>query len=135
MKFDTYSYSEDYDPPMPVVDVTLVSPHSGKVVGPEVALVDSGADGTLVPVDLLEQIGAISIASARLRWLWGESQLVNIYIVQLKIGSYVLPKARVAGVPSDIDFILGRDVLNQMVFTFNGPARAIEIPVQRGGNV
>jgi predicted aspartyl protease len=113
---------------MPVIDVTLVAPHSGEAIGPETALVDSGADGTLVPVDLLEQIGAVSIATARLRWLWGESQPVNIYIVQLEIGSYIFPKVRVAGVPTDIDFILGRDVLNWMVLTLNGPARAAEIP-------
>jgi hypothetical protein len=66
MEIYTYAYSADYTPPMPVVDVTLVTPHSGEAAGPELALVDSGADGTLVPVDLLEQIGAISVATGRL---------------------------------------------------------------------
>ena len=52
MNLYTYAYSADYDPPMPVVDVTLVAPHSDATVGPEIAVVDSGADGTLVPVNM-----------------------------------------------------------------------------------
>lgn len=128
MKLYTYSYSADYDPSMPVVDITLVAPHSGEAIGPEIALVDSGADGTLVPVDLLEQIGAVSIATGRLIWLWKESRPVNIYLVQMEIGPYILPKVHVAGVPAGTDLVLGRNVLNQMVLTLNGPAEVTEIP-------
>ena len=125
-----YAYSLDYDPSMPVVEVTLVAPHSGEAVGPELALVDSGADGTLVPVDLLEEIGAISVATGRLTWLWEESRPVYIYIVQMEIGPYTLPKIHVAGVPSGTEFILGRNVLNEMVLTLNGPAEVTEISGQ-----
>ncbi|MDY7077876.1 MAG: aspartyl protease family protein [Chloroflexota bacterium] len=128
MKLDTYSYSADYAPSMPVVDVTLVAPHSGEEIGPELALVDSGADGTLIPVDLLEQIGLVSIATGRLIWLWRESLPVSIYIVRIKIGPYVLPRVHVAGVPTGTDLVLGRNVLNQMVVTLNGPAEVTEIP-------
>lgn len=127
MELYTYSYSTDYVPSMPVVDVTLVAPHSGEAIGPKIALVDSGADGTLVPVDLLEQIGAVSIATGRLTWLWKESRPVHIYIVRMEIGPYILPKVHVAGVPSETDFVLGRNVLNQMVLTLNGLAEATEI--------
>lgn len=127
MNLYTYSYSADYDPAMPVVDVTLVAPHSGAAVGPKIALVDSGADGTLVPVDLLEQIGAVSIATGRLTWLWKESRPVNIYIVQIKVGPHVLPSVHVAGVPADTDLVLGRNVLNQMTLTLNGPAGVTEM--------
>lgn len=128
MKLYTYSYSVDYDPSMPIVDVTLVAPHSDEAIGPLSALVDSGADGTLVPVDLLEQIGAVSIATGRLAWLWNESRSVNIYIVRIEIGPCILPKVHVAGVPPATDLILGRNVLNQMILTLNGPAGVTEIP-------
>jgi hypothetical protein len=128
MKLYTYPYSADYDPSMPVVDVTLVAPHSGAAIGPEIAQVDSGADGTLVPIDLLEQIGAISIATGRLTWLWKESRPVNIYIVRMEVGPYVFPTVHVAGVPADTNLVLGRNVLNQMVLTLNGPAGMTEVP-------
>jgi len=128
MKHYTYPYSVDYEPRMPVATVTLKAPSSGEAIGPEMALVDSGADGTLIPINLLEQIGAVSIATGRLTWLWEESRPVNLYIVQMEIGPCVLPKVRVAGVPAGTDLILGRNVLNQMVLTLNGPAGVMEIP-------
>ena len=128
MRLYTYPYDADHDPAMPVVDVTLVAPHSDAAVGPETALVDSGADGTLIPVNLLEQLGVVSIATGRLAWLWEESRLVNIYIVQMEIGPYKLAKVRAAGVPVGTDFILGRNVLNQMVVTLNGLAGVTEVP-------
>lgn len=128
MKLYTYAYSTDYHPSMPVVDVQLRAPHSGEAVGPVTALVDSGADGTLVPVDLLEQIGTVSIATGRLIWLWEETRPVNIYLVRMEIGPHILPMVRVAGLPSATDLVLGRNVLNHMVLTLNGPAGMTEIP-------
>lgn len=128
MDIYTYAYSTDYTPSMPVVDVTLEAPHSGNAAGPTVGLVDSGADGTLVPVDLLEEIGAISVASGRLTSLWEESRSVYIYLVKMEVGPCILPSIRVAGVPSGTKVILGRNVLNQISLTLNGPAEVIEIP-------
>lgn len=94
----------------------------------DAALIDSGADGTLVPVDLLERIGAVSVASGRLTWFWQASRQVSIYIVRLQIGAYTLPRVRVAGVPAGTDLILGRNVLNQMRVTLDGPALTTEVP-------
>lgn len=68
MRLYTYSYNSDFDPPMPVVDVLLVEPHSGETSGPHRALIDSGSDGTLVPVNLLAQISATSVGAGRLTW-------------------------------------------------------------------
>lgn len=130
MKLYTYVYSKDHQPPMPVVDVRLIAPHSGMATGTITAVVDSGADGTLVPVDLLSEIGAVSIATGRLAWLWRESRMVHIYVVQLEIGPIRLPKVRVAGVPVGTDLVLGRDVLNQMVLTLDGPAESVEIATE-----
>jgi predicted aspartyl protease len=128
MKLYTYSYNADYNPSMPVVEVILQAPLSDDATGPVSALIDSGADATLVPADLLEQIGAVSVSTGRLLWLWQESRTVNIYLVQMRIGPYWLRSVRVAGVPAGTDFVLGRNVLNQMVVTLNGQAGMVEIP-------
>ena len=124
----TYSYNSDFDPPMPVVDVLLVGPYSRETSGPHRALVDSGSDGTLVPINLLAQINATSVGTGRLTWLWQESRRVRIYFVELQIGPYRLPAVRVAGVPAGTDFVLGRNVLNQLLVTLNGPAEMTELP-------
>ena len=110
------------------MDVKLIDPSSGMSVGPLSALVDTGVDGTLVPKQLLEDIGAIPIGRGKLRWLWDESRQVQIYLVRLEIGSYVLHGVHVAGITNSKEFILGRNVLNHLVFTVDGPAGVIEIP-------
>jgi hypothetical protein len=49
-----YPYSRDYQPAMPVIEVGLGrggQPESGRLA---LALVDSGADGSLIPVNVLE---------------------------------------------------------------------------------
>lgn len=128
MALHTYLFDETKSPAMPVMDVKLIDPSSGMSVGPLSALVDTGADGTLVPKQLLEDIGAIPIGRGKLRWLWDESRQVQIYLVRLEIGSYVLHGVHVAGITNSKEFILGRNVLNHLVFTVDGPAGVIEIP-------
>jgi len=128
MTLHTFPYSTAYDPAMPVLEITVEAPHSGQAITHNAALIDSGADGTLVPVDLLERIGAISIATGRLTWLWQTSRRVSIYIVRLRIGAYTLPRVHVAGVPVGTDLIVGRNVLNQMRLTLDGLALTTEMP-------
>ena len=127
MALYTYEYDQTYEPAMPIAPIWVMSPVTGRTVGPFSVLIDSGSDGTLVPVDILEQGGAFSIVSGRLTWLWQESRHVNMYVVRLILGPYRLPGVRVAGVPGGTDFILGRNVLNQISLTLNGPAESVEI--------
>jgi predicted aspartyl protease len=128
MRLFTYPYDQAYQPAMPVVDVRIISPHSGESAGPFTAVLDSGADGTLIPVDLLEQIDVLSIASANLRGITGERRAVKLYLVNLEIGPSRLRGIRVASMPMRTEFILGRNVLNQMTVTLNGLALVTEIP-------
>ena len=127
MALYTYEYDQTHEPAMPIAPIWVTSPVTGRTVGPFSVLIDSGSDGTLVPVDILEQVGALSIGSGRLTWLWQESRHVNMYVVRLTLGPYRLPGVRVAGVPGGTDFILGRNVLNQISLTLNGPAESVEI--------
>ncbi len=81
MKLLTYDYDRSYDPAMPIVEVHLASIDSSESIGPVTAIVDSAADGTMVPVDLLEQIGALSVESGIVRGIWGERRPVKIYLL------------------------------------------------------
>lgn len=56
---------------------TEVKVGKGGIIAPNMAhfaLMDSGADGTLVPIDLLEQVGARQVGTARIRGILGQSQ-------------------------------------------------------------
>jgi hypothetical protein len=57
----------------------------------------------------------------------GESQVADIYLVSLRIGSHLLGAVRVVAGLEGEEIILGRNVLNQLVVTLNGLASTVEI--------
>ena len=123
----TYPYSRNYQPAMPVVEIGLSKSGHFEPGTLRLALIDSGADGTLVPVDILEEIGARLVGAARIRSVLGDSQVADIYLVSLQIGPHVLGAVRVVAGPEGDEIIVGRNVLNQLVVTLNGLASAVEI--------
>lgn len=124
----TYDYSDAYDPPMPIMAVGVSLPKRSSAELTVSALLDSGSDGTLLPIDLLESIGAKPVGPARVHGLWGGSRSANMYLVKLYIGPHQLFAVRVAGVRAEDECIIGRNVLNHLVITLNGHAGVVEIP-------
>jgi hypothetical protein len=45
-----FNYSRDYYPPAPVAEVTFITAAESLRAGRFLAVVDSGADGTIVPI-------------------------------------------------------------------------------------
>ncbi len=72
MNVFTYPYDTTYQPPMPVADIQLQAPGRAMLPSTFPALLDSGADGTMVPIDLLEAAEARCVGEARLRGITGE---------------------------------------------------------------
>ena len=126
----TFSYTNRYDPPMPIVLAQLVAPESPKKSQEVEAVVDSCSDGTMVPVDLLDEIGALSVGTAIMSGVWGTRRTINLYLVHLQIGGHLISAVHVAGVPNEFGFVLGRNVLNQLSIHLNGPANVVEIPTE-----
>jgi predicted aspartyl protease len=124
----SYPYAEDgFDPAMPVVTIQVITPETQRRSTTLTVLVDSGSDGTTIPVEILDEIGALSIGTAIMSGIWGTRRQVNVYLVHIEIGSHLLPAVRIAGVPAGTGGILGRDVLNQLSVHLNGPANMVEI--------
>ncbi len=124
----TYSYSQDYSPPMPVVEIGVSIPGNPQTEKLLTALIDSGSDGTLIPTDILEEIGARYVRAGQIRGILGDSLPVDIYLVSLRIGSHTIHAVRVVAASEDAEIILGRNVLNHLVVTLNGLASVTEIP-------
>ncbi len=122
----TYNYSPDYHPAMPVVEVGLSIVGQSKAQQSLMALIDSGSDGTLLPLNILEEVGARYVGDARIRGITGHTQFVDVYIANLHIGSHTLRAVRLVGV-EDEEAILGRNVLNQLTITLDGVAGVTEI--------
>ncbi len=68
----SHSYLNTYYPAMPVLEVQLGYPGESLGLGPLTAIVDTGADSTLIPQSFLNEIGAPFSDEARLRSHWGE---------------------------------------------------------------
>ncbi len=122
----TSEYSSEYFPPAPVVEI-IIRPTAGG--GTEVSLpafVDSGADGTMLPIDALTTVGARYIETRRMRGVTGHTLTVDMYLVTVQVGAYVLPGIEAIAVTGEAEAILGRDVLNQFVISLNGLAQVVE---------
>lgn len=49
-----YNYAETWYPPMPVLEIKMGYPEESLSLGPYTAIVDTAADGTIVPIQLIE---------------------------------------------------------------------------------
>lgn len=92
-----------------------------------VALVDSGADATLLPLRNLQQVNASYLRQQVVRGIAGKSMFANLYLVQVHIGASVVRLVEVLAAPKGVEAIIGRDLLNQFVITLRGPASTIEV--------
>ncbi|MCB9148531.1 MAG: hypothetical protein H6645_08690 [Caldilineaceae bacterium] len=124
----TFYYDTDYDgPSFPTVHVTIHNLVDASQFVTDTAYIDSGADGTIIPLPLLQQINARKVDEMNLRWGSGQSFRVDIYEAVLQIASYRPMKVYAAVDRQEPHILLGRDVLNQFIISLNGIAEAVEI--------
>ena len=116
-----------YDPPMPVLDIGISRPGASAPSATMAAVVDTGADGTLVPRDVLEQVGATFVDRAYLRGITGQRQSVDLYLVTLHLGPLRIAGNHAVALPAGEPAILGRDVLNQLDIALIGTAGVTEV--------
>jgi predicted aspartyl protease len=123
----TFDYSTEYDPPGPIVEFQVSK--AGQQT-PDVtlsALVDSGADATMLPITALQSIGARYVETRQMRGIVGLAYPVDLYLVSIRIGVHPMPAVRVIAGVAESEAIIGRDVLNHLVVTLNGLASVTEI--------
>ncbi|MBX3052606.1 MAG: hypothetical protein KF753_14080 [Caldilineaceae bacterium] len=119
---------QNYYPPMPVLQIGLSRPG---VRIPDIVIegiLDTGADNTILPFDILERIAAPNIdrLNFHVRGITGERQRVDIYSVTLYLGETPIFGVRAAALESS-DAIIGRDILNQLQICLIGPALTAEV--------
>jgi predicted aspartyl protease len=122
-----YPYSDDYFPAAPVLGVRLGAPGTEFTLGPIEALVDTGADATLIPVSYLNQVGARKVDRANVRGHWGERRSVSIHSVALEVDGQRFSAMWVVGDELGNEVVLGRNVLNRLRLLLDGPAAMTEV--------
>ena len=119
----SFAYSRNYSPPAPVAKVVLRSQSEISIV----ALLDSGADGTMIPYPLLLRIGSQFARTSKVTGVTGKSAGVELYFVEIQIGDLIIPGVKAISSRSSKEVILGRDVLNHLIVTLDGIAGTTEI--------
>lgn len=125
------SLSLDYDltypgPAFPVVEIAVIS-ETEQRVNALPALVDTGADATLVPIDILESIGVRHIDTQNARNVDGTRYRVRLFAVTIVIGVFTLHGIDAVANEATSEIIIGRDALTQLVVTLDGIAQVTEI--------
>ena len=122
-----FIYSGEWDPPPPVLEIRLALPGESFSVGPLIALLDTGADATIVPVRHLQPLEAPIADSGYLRGLRGDRSAIFTYRVDVEVAGLRLPAIEVVGDDSGAEVIVGRNVLNKLRITLDGPAGVLEV--------
>lgn len=121
----------DYDfsifPPAPRLEIRLIALPHNAVYGPISAFVDTGADATIVPLDIVRQLRAGAVTLKTVRGYTGDRHTVRTCLVDVEIGTFVLPGIEIVGDDASDETLLGRDVLNRLRLLLDGPDHRIQI--------
>jgi hypothetical protein len=120
------AYDTRFNPPAPALSVQI-SNLDDVVRSPTLpALVDSGADTTVIPAAMVQQLGLTPAGETLVRGYEGQPESVPMYDIILRVA-----EARLVGLSAvtfSADYILlGRDALNWLRLLLDGPALTLEI--------
>jgi len=121
------AYSLTFLPPAPVLDTTLALRNRSPEMPPVPALIDTGADGTFIPIDYLIRLEASVAYQGRVYSHLGGLQVADTYTVDIVIGSLRLSDVDVVGDIESQQIILGRNVLNKLILLLDGPQALTDI--------
>jgi hypothetical protein len=115
-------YDTDYEPAAPALTIGIGSPRSNVARNEVTALVDSGADVTMIPLSILRSSGGRAKEKGQLRGILGEPITVNRYLITVYVAGFAIRGIQAVALKDNQEIILGRDVLNQLEIVLNGPA-------------
>jgi hypothetical protein len=126
MTVHTHDYDSSYNPAMPVIELQIRR-RAGQSPLALKAIVDSGADATMIPLHYLRQL---SVRKGQTKWLSGAAggrYEVDMYTLAVQIGEQPAKYIDVVGIERQDEIIVGRDLLNQYVVTLNAPGHTVEV--------
>jgi hypothetical protein len=126
MLVHTHDYDNSYNPSIPAIEVQIYSQDEQKSLNLK-AIVDSGADVSMIPTRHLRQLGIRKRRSNWLSGIAGGQYEVDLFSLLVQIGRSDPFYIEVVGSERKDEIIVGRDVLNQFLVSLNGLAGAVEV--------
>lgn len=123
----TYEYNRAYLPAAPFIPITVDGYDPTKPPVTLSGFVDTGADGTLLPIDVLSAVGAEYEDTVLLRGSTGAAQRLDRYTVRIRVGDVTIQSVAAVAMAVGSEPIIGRDVLNYLVLTLDGVLGLTEI--------
>lgn len=124
-----HSYDKNnFDPPAPVLEVSLTTPDSvsyGQMVRSP-ALLDSGADMTVIPRWIAQQLQLKYVDEVDAVGYDGVKKKTFVYSVKIifdNLGDFIIR----AIVSNNEDILIGRDILNKWSLFLRGRSKIFEI--------
>lgn len=114
------------NPPIPAVTLDLVTPDGSLAVAGVVGFVDTAADRTVIPQSILHQLKLRPVAQGRAQGFGTAIFTVDIYCLRVVIPNVCDVLVNAIEHTNESHILLGRDVLNQLSFHFDGPNAFIE---------
>jgi predicted aspartyl protease len=122
-----YTYSSLGRFPAPFVHVSLRGPQGTTTLIDQPAQLDTGADRTIVPWQVVQDLGLVPLDEIELGGLDGRIVILNTFVVELTMRQQTPVMVEVAASRSEPWVLLGRDLLNRFRIVLDGPHSALEI--------
>ena len=119
----TFPYNRGYEPSMPVAEITVRGERPIELT----ALIDTGADASILPLPILRSIGARFLEIHQVRDAMGRALPVSLYLVTVEIAGHRMYGIEAIAAETSDEIIIGRDVLNHLIVTFDGIGGETEI--------
>lgn len=126
MLIHSHDYDNSYYPAMPMIEIQLRH-HAKEAPVVLQAIVDTGADATMIPLRFLRQLRTRKTRTVWLSGTAGGRYKVDLYSVAIQISDHRLLYVDVVGSERQNEVIVGRDVLNQYILMLNGLAHVVEL--------
>lgn len=117
-----FPYDRSRTPAAPVLPVRVTGP-GGQGGAASPALVDTGADMSVIPARLARELRLPVVGELRVRGVTG-SERVPLYGVELEVGGMTVT---VQAAAIGTHMLVGRDVLNRWTLRFRGPEEMLEL--------
>ncbi|HTL36006.1 MAG TPA: aspartyl protease family protein [Kofleriaceae bacterium] len=122
-----HAYDAGFEPAAPVIPVRVARPHGGEDGIALPMLVDTGADCTLIPIEVVRRLRLPVVDVVTVTALGGAKVVADVHAAAIDAGGGATVM-RIVALANEA--ILGRDALANLVVVLDGPARRLSV---RGG--